>query len=196
MNLKNIALFDMDGTLVDYHKGMFEQLKRILPDEEYSKLPEDMHNNLPDWLYNLKQLIYNQPYWWRDLEKIKTGFEVFNMAKEIGYDIRILTKGPLSSPNSWKEKVEWCKMHIPGIKITVTEDKSLVYGKVLVDDFPDYVLSWLEYRPRGLVIMPEHDYNKDFKHPNVIHYDGTNKDEVKQALITAFDRPARKDLDI
>ena len=196
MSLKNIALFDMDGTLVNYDKGMWEQLKKHMSEEQFNNLPSNIHGQLPDWLFNLKQLIYNQPYWWRDLEKVKIGFDVFNLAKEIGFDIRILTKGPITSSNAWKEKVEWCKIHVPDIKITITEDKSLVYGKVLVDDFPDYVLNWLEYRPRGLVIMPLHDYNKDFKHPNVIHYDGTNIEQVKEALSISFNRPARENLDI
>jgi hypothetical protein len=36
--------------------------------------------------------------------------------------------------------------------------------------------------------MPAHEYNKDFKHPNVIRYDGTNIEEVKERLISQFNR--------
>tara|TARA_Y100000310_G_C20512920_1_gene729762 strand:+ start:436 stop:588 length:153 start_codon:yes stop_codon:yes gene_type:complete len=49
--------------------------------------------------------------------------------------------------------------------MTITEDKGIVYGKVLVDDYPCYIKRWLENRPRGLVIMPAHSYNRDFEHP-------------------------------
>jgi hypothetical protein len=86
--------------------------------------------------------------------------------------------------------VEWCnkylKEYIKGV--TITNDKGLVYGKVLVDDFPDYIISWLKHRPRGLIIMPAHDFNKDFKHPNVVRYDGTNIEEVKERLLKQFNK--------
>ena len=58
------------------------------------------------------------------------------------------------------------------VKITMTEDKGLVYGKILVDDFPEYIERWLQWRPRGLVIMPAHEHNEQFKHPNIIRYRG------------------------
>ena len=70
----------------------------------------------------------------------------------------------------------------------MTEDKGLVYGKVLFDDWPEYITSWLEYRPRGLVIMPNHPHNQGFKHPNVIRYIGSNWEEVRTALIKVRDR--------
>jgi hypothetical protein len=43
----------------------------------------------------------------------------------------------------------------------------LVYGKVLYDDFPPYILRWLEWRPRGKVLMLDAQHNRDFTHPNV-----------------------------
>ena len=70
-------------------------------------------------------------------------------------------------------------------RITITQDKGLVYGKVLVDDYPVYVVRWLEWRPRGLVIMPANPSNVRFTHPNVIRYDSTNIDEVKAAIKAA-----------
>jgi len=42
-----------------------------------------------------------------------------------------------------------------------SQKKSLVYGKVLVDDWPDYYLPWLGVRPRGLVTVPAHPWNAD-----------------------------------
>ena len=72
----------------------------------------------------------------------------------------------------------------------MTQDKSFTYGRVLVDDWPDYVTSWLEHRPRGLVVMPAHPWNVDFNHPNVIRYDGSehNRKDVRDRLITAASR--------
>jgi len=74
---------------------------------------------------------------------------------------------------------------------------SSTYARVLVDDYPPYVLDWLAHRPRGLVIMPAQNYNADVTHPNVIRYDGTNLDRVIETMTRAFNRkpgePWRKD---
>jgi hypothetical protein len=52
----------------------------------------------------------------------------------------------------------------------------MVYGKALVDDYPPYVEKWLKYRPNGLVLMPAHDYNAGFRHPNVIRVTDVQED--------------------
>ena len=62
----------------------------------------------------------------------------------------------------------------------------------MVDDYPDYMSSWLNQRSRGLGIMPAHYYNQDFLHPNVIRFDGNNLDQVRDALQAAFDRDSKE----
>ena len=57
-------------------------------------------------------------------------------------------------------KVRWVEKHLGDIDCTITRDKGLVYGKILVDDYSGYIKDWLDFRPRGLVIMPANDYNK------------------------------------
>lgn len=73
----------------------------------------------------------------------------------------------------------------------ITRDKSGEYGKVLVDDYPDYIEGWFKWRPRGLVIMPASSSNSEYTHPNLIRYDGSNLEHVKVALQLARDRGAR-----
>lgn len=108
---------------------------------------------------------------------------------KIWQKIEILTKGPRTKSMAWKEKVEWCNKYLLFQHgITITGDKGLVYGKVLVDDYPSYILSWLMWRPRGIVIMPAHKYNENFKHSNVIRYDGTNLEKIKLILQKTYDR--------
>ena len=68
------------------------------------------------------------------------------------------------------------------IDITITRDKSLVYGKVLVDDYPAYAERWLKHRSRGLVIMPANKDNREYKHPQVIRFDGSNLAQVREAM--------------
>jgi hypothetical protein len=95
----------------------------------------------------------------------------------------VLTQGPRRNANAWTGKKLWIDKNLgQDVDITITRDKGLVYGKVLVDDFPEYIERWLEWRPRGLVIMPVNESNINFKHPQVIRYDGFNFIEVAAAM--------------
>jgi hypothetical protein len=116
--------------------------------------------------------------------------------QELGYYLSILTQGPKANPVAWSHKVKWCFKHVPNIDITITRNKGLVYGKVLMDDYPEYIQQWLEHRPRGLVIMPAQKWNVDFTHPNVIRYDGSNLLEVRRALEIVKDRKPGETLKI
>lgn len=87
-----------------------------------------------------------------------------------------------------QKKVQWCQKHLQGVNITITTDKSLVYGRVLVDDYPDYIESWLNWRPRGKVIMPWSYQFHGYKREDVLIYDGHNIEEVRGVLQEAFDR--------
>ncbi len=120
--------------------------------------------------------------------------------RALGFELHVLTKGPRSTPNAWSEKVEWCAEHLPDANVTVTGDKSLVYGRVLVDDYPPYFTRWLEVRPRGLVVCVAHPWNEGFAkggaqaHPSVLRYDGENRAELRQRLARAYERGSREHL--
>lgn len=177
---EQIALFDMDGTLCDYNKALKKDMEEIKSPTEI--LPETFYNTEKTYLKKRVDLIRSKPGWWENLEKFKRGFDVLKITKKLGFQTYILTKGPTEKSKAWEEKVNWIRKNIPDAKITITEDKGIIYGRILVDDYPLYIKRWLENRPRGLVIMPAHDYNKNFKHPNVIRYDGKNKKEIIDAI--------------
>lgn len=185
-NMKSnmIALFDLDGTLVDYDGQLLQDLRRLA--SEYEP-PPVLYADIP-YLEARRHVITSQVGWWLKLEKFQLGWDVLDIAKEIGYLIVVLTKGPSSKHTAWAEKVEWCNQHLADYMdgVTITHDKGLVYGAVLVDDWPEYITKWLAHRPRGLVIMPAHDHNAGFTHPNVVRYDGANIDEVRTRMTTRF----------
>jgi hypothetical protein len=83
---------------------------------------------------------------------------------------------------------------MPGDLVTISSDKSMVYGRVLMDDWPGYVVEWLKARPRGLVIMPDRPWNQGFEHPRMVRYYGDNDGEVFEALKAAFVREDRAEL--
>lgn len=151
---ENIALVDMDGTVCKYHEALERDLQAFFG-KDRSKVSEMT-------VAKAGFLIRSQAGWYRELEPIPFGLKIVDHLKKMGFTIMVLTKGNRWARNAWTEKVEWCKKHLPGAKITITEDKGLVYGKVLVDDWPDYAKRWLEHRPRGIVVMPAKKWNASF----------------------------------
>ena len=185
-----IALFDMDGTLADYDSQLLYDLKRIASPGEPSIDITKIHYDTGGYIEARRHIITSQTGWWLNLKKFQLGFDILDLCKKIGFNVVICTKGPSTKFSAWSEKVEWCNKHLKDRiqGVTITNDKSMVYGKVLVDDYPDYILAWLKHRPRSLVIMPAHDFNNGFSHPNVIRYDGTNAVEVEERLRFHFNR--------
>jgi 5'-nucleotidase len=188
--MTNTGLFDMDGSLAGYSEQLLADL-RLLRAPEEPELGDDLwaaEERLPHIKARMK-LIKAIPGWWRNLPPIPNGMRVFHESRRVGFINHVLTKGPHKHSLAWAEKHEWCHHHLgDDTPVTVTEDKSLVYGKFLYDDFPDYATYWLEHRPNGLVIMPATLWNKDYTHPQCLKWDGTNWDQVVHALETVFKR--------
>lgn len=187
-----IALFDLDNTLVDYTGGLVASLNLLRSEGENPLTRENCYPDpCPVWLRERMRLIRLVPGWWRELNTNPLGMQLFEIAREIGFEMHILTRGPVSNPNAWKEKVEWCQDHLAGdFKITITEDKSTVYGRLLVDDYPPYMTTWLEHRARGIGLMPKNPFNEGFACERVLLCDGSNLEEARVRMIRAYDRPA------
>lgn len=193
-----VCMFDMDDTLYDY-VGQLRRDLELLRSPQEEPLPENFWIDAAPWLKRRMDLIRNWPGWWRNLPRFQLGWDVYAVAVEIGYEVEILTKGPWSSLSAWSEKAERVRADF-GREVALTivgGTKRRTYARVLVDDYPPYVLDWLAHRPRGLAVVPAHDYNADIEHPNVIRYDGTNLDAVTDAMTRAFERapgePWRRD---
>lgn len=168
-----VALIDMDGTVANYEKAMLAALEHVLEGHD------SVHHPLSDETYDrIKLLIKQQHGFWLGLEPIPFGLKIAEELERLGFKLMVLTKGPVRSTNAWTEKVQWCAKWLPNAEVTVTHDKGLVYGMVLVDDYPDYIRRWLEWRPRGIVLMPRRMWNADFRHPQV-HTIASDEDLVR-----------------
>lgn len=192
MKSEPIALFDMDGTLADYDKAMRRDMQRLQSPDE---IPYVGGRHEAEYMKNRMDLIRQQPGWWRSLERYEPGFEILEAVLEADFQCHVLTKGPRRAKSAWTEKVQWCEENVRDTPVTVTEDKGLFYGKVLVDDWPEYVTRWLKWRTRGLVIMPAHPWNEDYEHPNVLRYTGKEmlpEVRAKLMIIRATCEPAEQ----
>ena len=193
-----VALFDLDGSMADYDTAMSQQMRLLQGPGEEPYLHRYPDGQEPAYIEARRKLIQRQPGFWRGLKPLVLGFEVYATVIDIGFTPHVLTKGPTSAPNAWSEKLEWCQAHMPGVAVTLAGDKSLVYGRVLYDDFPPYFVPWLAKRPRGLAVCLAQPWNVDYapggpkEHPQVVRYDGTARAhrELKARLQQAFDRKA------
>ena len=192
----SIALFDMDGSLADYDGALIRDLEPLRSPWEPAITRDNLWQpELGEHIRARMRLIKAQPGWWLNLDPIPLGMQVLALCQQHGFDIHILTKGPKRYALAWDEKVRWCQRYIgPEVDVHLTSDKGMVYGKLLYDDYPDYMLRWLRHRPRGLGIMPVCPHNRDFTHPNVVKWDGSNLEEVSRAIITAKNRTPGEDL--
>jgi len=185
MKSEKIALFDMDGTICDYVGSMKYELEKLRAPNEPIIDPFKINDETGfQYLWDRMNLIKSDENWWANLPKFKLGFDILTLTKELGYYNEILTQAPKTNPAALAGKLRWIINNLDNdIDFTMTRNKSRHYGKLLVDDYPGYILPWLKHRPRGLVIMPLNEYNKDFKHNNVVVYDGLNINEVKETIL-------------
>ena len=178
-----IALFDLDDTLCDYGGAMFESLEKLRSPKEPKTRLYGNGEQIPYYLEQRMNLIRREEDWWVNLPKLQLGWDILKVAKKLDFKIIILSKGPRRNPVAYSGKKKWIDKNLGyDTDVILTQDKGLVYGRVLVDDFPPYIESWLKHRPRGLVIMSANKRNKNFVHPQVIRYDGTNIEEVWSAM--------------
>ncbi|MEK6760359.1 MAG: hypothetical protein AABX93_00365 [Nanoarchaeota archaeon] len=192
----DIALFDMDGTLCDFDKALFRDLEKMRSpfEEEYHPPIKD---DAPSYIKERAEMIRSCKSWWANLPKFQFGWDVLDIAKKLDYEIMVLTQGPRRNPSSWSGKKLWIDKNLgKDVGITITRNKGLVYGKILVDDYPPYIDGWLKWRPRGLVIMPANKQNQNYSRTNVIRYDGKNLSEVYDAMSIAKERKSRESLKI
>ncbi len=205
----NVALIDLDGTVADYDKALRDAMLTLQAPNEPPYEDRYTGGTEPPYIEARRKMIQRQPGFWRNLERLERGFEVVDELRTIGFGLHVLTKGPQSKHDdpraysgAWAEKLEWSRRHLPDATVTVSGEKSLVYGRVLFDDFPPYFTKWLDVRPRGLVICVAHPWNAQYgrgmpaearlhgpsERPRVIRYDGTDIIELREALRRAYER--------
>lgn len=179
-----VALVDMDGTLCDFRGALDRDVARVMNGRgEEVQVPACV-------IQEVEYLIRGQAGWYRNLKPLQLGFDIVRMLQEIGFRIMIMTKSSKESKNAWSEKVAWIAEHLPEVDVTVTQDKSLVYGRVLVDDYPNHFLKWMDHRPRGIVLMPSQAWNKGTSKRLNLHTVASREDleTLRPVLEEAYER--------
>jgi 5'-nucleotidase len=192
MEDEKVALFDMDETLFAYTRQLRQDMLKLNAPGEPQYTVKELFDESKPWLKARMDMIKSQPGWWRSLPKLERGWTIYHLAKNIGYEVEILTKGPHSKRLAWMEKAECIDMHF-GDSVTINivgKGKGRYYGRMLVDDYPEYMNQWLQWRPRGLGIMIANEENEGYSHPNVIRFDDEDDtlEKIYDAMQAAFIR--------
>ena len=164
------ALLDMDGSLADFETRMHERLRTMsAPEETFIPDPEDFEK-VPPWIKERQRAIKKERGFWRTLDPIPFGMDLYQAFGRWGYQRMVLTKAPWKNHPAWTEKVQWCAEHIPDVEqVTITtHNKGLHFGDVLYDDYLPYIRAWLNRHPTGKVLMLDSPYNKGVTHPQVL----------------------------
>ena len=103
--IEDIALFDMDGTLCDYDVAMFKEFEKIRGPEEQQYRPlED--GTAPEHIKRRMELISSREEFWVDMPRLKLGWDILEIAKELGFRNMILTQAPRKEHLALSEKKE------------------------------------------------------------------------------------------
>jgi 5'-nucleotidase len=130
-----------------------------------------------------RRIVMAAPGFWRNLPPLAVGFELLELVRELGFSVHVVTKGPHDAPAAWGDKVSWCRRHLPGVPVIVTDSKTLVFGHVLIDDWPPYVHDWQQQWPAALAVVPVQPWNEGLPvSPRLLRYDRAHRAEVRDAL--------------
>jgi hypothetical protein len=181
-----IALIDLGDTLCECTPALRAALMRLRQPGERQE--DEALVPLPAYLETRRRHVMSTPSFWRDLPPRQLGMELLALLRNAGFQVHILTKGSCDA-HVWAEKVAWCHEHVPGVPVTVTDDKSRVHGHVLVDDWLPYVEDWQRQCREGLAIVPAHPWNTDaVEGPRLIRDEGGSREKVHAFLRRAFAR--------
>ena len=178
-----IALVDLDGTLCDFSASILEGLAELR--EPGDRLLDETALNPPLHIIARRKKIMSAPGFWRNLRPIPAGIRLIDLLTTLRFDTFVLTKGPSDNGLAWTEKFEWCRKHVPEVRVIIAEDKAIVHGDVLVEDWPPYAIRWRNYCPNGLVIVPKQQWNVGENNDlvNAVRYDGENIAEIQNRLM-------------
>jgi len=182
-----IALIDLGDTLCECTPALGAALQRLRQPGERQE--DEALVPLPAYLETRRRHVMSAPNFWRDLPPRGPGLELLALLRDVGFRVHVLTKGPRDAAHVWAEKVAWCREHVPGVPVTVTDDKARVHGHVLVDDWLPYVEDWQLQWPDGLAIVPAQSWNADaVEGPRLIRDEGGSREKVHALVRRAFER--------
>lgn len=158
--MRKLTIFvDMDDVLTDLLTPWLHRLNKI---SSYTHTSEDinvwdMRKHYPDVSPAILYGMLDDWYFWENVKPIEGAYTYLKKIVEDGHNVKIATA---SSPHSFYEKVTKCLLKhfdfIPSKDVICINDKSLLRGDVLIDDYHENLRKF-----QGVRILKNAPYNKD-----------------------------------
>lgn len=124
----------------------------------------DLYYGLTDEGKAAVTAIMNKPGFYRSLEPIEGAVEALNAMINEGHQVDIVTSPWIKNETCASDKLAWIEQHFGegwGKRMTITSDKTLVRGDVLIDDKPEITG---KYDPLWEHVYFTQPYNKNLNH--------------------------------
>jgi 5'-nucleotidase len=138
-----IILVDMDGVIVDFERGLFEEFKRRFPTEQAIPLEERKtfyaRDQYPERFKSALESIYTSKGFYQTLQEINGGVTALREMAQM-WQVYLCTTPLTKYENCVLEKYLWTEQHLGREwvkRIILTNDKTVIRGDKLIDDNPE-----------------------------------------------------------
>ena len=139
-----ILLLDMDNVFADFETGFLSNWRESHPDAPWVPVTERTTFYVSEQLgpdYKERAgLIATRPGFFAGLDPIPGAIDAIQSMTASGLHVVIVTAPPrLPAPHAAGEKIDWVTRHLGEqyrTRVIVTNDKTLVHGRWLIDDAP------------------------------------------------------------
>lgn len=172
--MKPTILFDLDGVIVDFLKGIDAELLqkgfRMFDNKEYDLAKKYKPTQL-NMTWELKDaIIYtvSSVAFWENLQPYPGALNAIKIiakycdVKIISAPWRKIPGNPMPREASITGKTRWLETNLPGIEYHLDHKKWQYQGDIFVEDHPEALHNWAD-KWGGKVIIFDHKYNRSFK---------------------------------
>lgn len=122
----------------------------------------------------IKQVI-NGPEFYASLQVSDGAVETLNNLHRIGFDVKLCTSPPEENPHAIYEKRDWVHTYLGKgwvDSIIFAHDKTIVNGKVLIDDKP--CVYGIKFDPEWKHVLFDQPYNRGLIKPRILRWEITH----------------------
>lgn len=145
MNGQATILLDQDQVLAEWYEGVLNLYAERYPNLPVVPVSERTSYDLK--LYHPSAVerealrsVLEDPDLYANLVPVPGARQAVREMREAGFDVRVCTKPYLSNPTCASQKLAWIRKHFGHTlerATTLTSDKTLVVGDILIDDHPN-----------------------------------------------------------
>ncbi len=139
-----IILVDQDGVLADFESEFLSRWQQKYPDLPYIPVSKRriffIQDEYPQELRPLVEGIFHSRGFFANLPPIKGGIDAVRELRQQGHIVKICTSPLTGNKDCVQEKHDWVERHLGGEwvrELIISNDKTLIYGDLLIDDKPE-----------------------------------------------------------